>query len=238
MKNTIQKNVLIANFREVPLNSNGTYELPKFGKLKLNGDFKTEFLPKELKYHKSWDWLMPVIDELLNEDLELDNTNLMGDITLALVDIDIKKTFEAVVRLIEYINNQSKDTKKDLVSKLMEIRKDWQIEDFKEAYSDEWDSISSNLKTNFERMEFYIANSYDEDYIKELIEEHFLQDARNKITLEILGSMKHGKEFELNEYYHLYKYIEEDIISVYKTEGDEELIQVMIGEGEILFEQL
>lgn len=104
MENIIQKNEVIANYRGVPVNSNGTYELPKFGKLKFNGDFKTEFLPKELKYHKSWDWLMPVIDELLNEVLEL-NT---GDITHALIDIDIQKTFEAVVQLIEYINNQEK----------------------------------------------------------------------------------------------------------------------------------
>ena len=66
-----------------------------------------------------------------------------------------------------------------------------------------------------------------------------LTDAINNVTEEIFNSIEHGQEITLNEEYHLYKYSEEDIISIYKTETDEEIIQVLSnGKGSFEFESL
>lgn len=65
-----------------------------------------------------------------------------------------------------------------------------------------------------------------------------LEKAKNSVTLEIINRIEHGEEIELNSKYHLYKYTEEDIISVYNTEDNEELEQVLIDREEILFEKL
>ena len=62
---------------------------------------------KELKYHTSWDWLMPVIDKIYNLPQEIEDTNLIGDITNALIDIDILECHGEVVYFIEYYNEQN-----------------------------------------------------------------------------------------------------------------------------------
>ena len=63
----------------------------------------------------------------------------------------------------------------NLVSKLMEIRKGWTMQDFKDAYGDgEWFEIPETLEECREQMEDYIHNTYDTDYIKECIEDESL----------------------------------------------------------------
>jgi len=57
-----------------------------------------------------------------------------------------------------------------MIDQLLKIRKDWTIQDFKDAYADEWDEIPETLKECHERMEEYIHHTYDEDYIQECIE--------------------------------------------------------------------
>ncbi len=61
------------------------------------------------KYHSSWDWLMQAWKKII--DLNLKETEDMcirepwaykQDIRNALADCDIKKTFEKIVRLIEW----------------------------------------------------------------------------------------------------------------------------------------
>ena len=56
------------------------------------------------------------------------------------------------------------------VSLLMALRKDWTLEDFKEAYGDVWDNIPDTLEQCFEKMEEYISHTYTDDYIKTCIE--------------------------------------------------------------------
>ena len=56
---------------------------------------------EDLKYNLSWDWLMPVIDEIFNLCLDEQENNELGDITHALVDINIQKTHEAVVKFLK-----------------------------------------------------------------------------------------------------------------------------------------
>jgi hypothetical protein len=66
--NTLENNKLIAEFMGLV----EPYELPQHGTIRPNGDFKTGFTSAQLKYHKSWDWLMPVVEKvnLLTRDNE------------------------------------------------------------------------------------------------------------------------------------------------------------------------
>lgn len=57
---TEENNKLIAEF----MGLTEPFELPQFGTIRPNGDFKTEFLAHQLRYHNSWDWLMPVVEKI------------------------------------------------------------------------------------------------------------------------------------------------------------------------------
>lgn len=82
---------MIADFMGVNPNEFGVYD---FG-----GGEKTS----QLKYHASWDWLIPVVDLCAGRckySIQRDR------ITFALLSIDIKKIYEAVVQFIEWYNEQ------------------------------------------------------------------------------------------------------------------------------------
>ena len=57
-----------------------------------------------------------------------------------------------------------------LVAKLMQLRESWTLQDFKDAYEDQWDEVPNSLEECREIMENYISLTYDESYIKECIE--------------------------------------------------------------------
>jgi hypothetical protein len=59
-----------------------------------------EFHP--IKYHTSWDWLMPVVNKCYTSNMQHPN----DDITQGLIDVDIKATYQAVVEFIQEHNNQ------------------------------------------------------------------------------------------------------------------------------------
>ena len=58
-----------------------------------------------------------------------------------------------------------------LTNKLMVLREDWTLEDFKEAYADEWEEMPTNLADCFAQMEEWIFHTYDLKYLKEVIED-------------------------------------------------------------------
>ena len=61
-----------------------------------------EIVPIEsMGYHKSWDWLMPVVESCYDNGAD---SNEIGDITHALLDFDIDTTYKAVVEFINHIN--------------------------------------------------------------------------------------------------------------------------------------
>ena len=69
----------------------------------------------------------------------------------------------------------------------------------------------------------------------------FLEDAINKITIDVVKSLSYGEEVELNEEYTLYHYTEEDIIVLNKTEEWEEVYQIMFEddkENSLILEKL
>ena len=76
--NTTEKNKLIAEFLQVDKNENGTFELPQYGTIRLNGDFKTEFTAENLQYHKDWNWLMEVVEKIENLKFYPKNSTCIG----------------------------------------------------------------------------------------------------------------------------------------------------------------
>jgi len=65
-----------------------------------------------------------------------------------------------------------------------------------------------------------------------------LEDAKNKVTPEMVESLKNGEELQLNANYVLYKYIEHDIVTIIHEEEWEEKLQVMHNGDNLLFEVL
>ena len=53
-----------------------------------------------------------------------------------------------------------------------------------------------------------------------------LNDATNKINLNLLNNLNYGQSFKLNKEYELYKYFSEDYFVVFNTELDEEILTV------------
>jgi hypothetical protein len=68
-----------------------------------------ESLGIELMYHKSWDWLMPVVEKIkctdLSEEMVMDGVDELIDIIdSALCDTSIRGTYDAVVEFITRYN--------------------------------------------------------------------------------------------------------------------------------------
>ena len=88
-------NILIAEF----MGLTEPFELPQHGTIRPNGDFKTEFTVEQLKYHSSWDWLMPIVEKIeqVNEGVpkELINLSLFSY---------REEVYKAVVEFIKWYN--------------------------------------------------------------------------------------------------------------------------------------
>ena len=58
---------------------------------------------KELQYHASWDWLMPVVEKIMwDNDIE---DNQCTNIAEALCDAKIDRVYDAVVEFIKTYND-------------------------------------------------------------------------------------------------------------------------------------
>lgn len=64
---------------------------------------------KDLLYHKSWDWLMPVVEKINF----LDHLNLWDkhnidkfNLTESIANVDIERTYELIVEFIEWYNEE------------------------------------------------------------------------------------------------------------------------------------
>ena len=58
----------------------------------------------ELKYHTSWDWLMPVIEKCVRTG---DDTDKWDNIFNTLTTLSIKEVYEEVVEFIKQYNNEN-----------------------------------------------------------------------------------------------------------------------------------
>ena len=71
-----------------------------------NDEDKRDYLEDCVKYHTSWDWLMPVVETCYHNGAE---ENEIGDITHAILNCDINYTYKAV---LQFINEYNKTNKK------------------------------------------------------------------------------------------------------------------------------
>lgn len=102
MRTTEQKNRLIAEFMGYE-----AYEHTNSVAIRLTEG--NEFNSLDIghihtKFNTSWDWLMPVVEAIYNTGLDEQNTNEIGDVTHALLDVNINAVHEAVVQFIEWYN--------------------------------------------------------------------------------------------------------------------------------------
>jgi len=70
-----------------------------------------EEIVDELRYHTSWDWLMPVVQKCYDlEDEEMNNLGATADISMYLTDVDIQGVYSAVSEFIkQYTITQNQD---------------------------------------------------------------------------------------------------------------------------------
>jgi hypothetical protein len=64
-----------------------------------------------------------------------------------------------------------------------------------------------------------------------------LQDALNKVTVDLVIKLNHGEEIALNEHYTIYKYCSDDVV-VISDDEEEEVLQVMVDDLNVEYEVL
>ena len=65
----------------------------------------------DLKYHTSWDWLMPVVQKCRSDDQNLVGIDNWSEICLVLEECNLHDTYQAVV---EFINGYNVQLEKDI----------------------------------------------------------------------------------------------------------------------------
>ena len=105
-------NKLIAEFMgfETPFNEISDATLYRYKGIDEKGEYQFDVELHEMRYHLSWDWLMPVVDKIkilvMEDDSdELYNSEEWDNITHTLVQIEIKSVYQAVVEFIKNQNN-------------------------------------------------------------------------------------------------------------------------------------
>jgi hypothetical protein len=72
-------------------------------------DYLDEEECKSFKYHKSWDWLMPVVYKIHTLEMTPGYILKLADVSLSLSKIDIDDLYLTVVKFIKWYNRQSND---------------------------------------------------------------------------------------------------------------------------------
>lgn len=95
---TTDNNKLIAEFLGYEPNTNGVY--PIFCINEGEG-----WHLETMKYHSDWNWLMEVIEKILNVSLELDSMEMYYNITDSIPKID--KAYNDCVEFIKWYNDEN-----------------------------------------------------------------------------------------------------------------------------------
>jgi hypothetical protein len=119
--NTTENNKLIAEFMHVDgshlwtnkttlTNGKGYWVSQEFQGIEYP-DGNDVLFPHEMKFHASWDWLMPVVEKILNKGYTLQGVNLTQKIRLHLSTPHLLHTYNAVVEFINWYNNKQDDNR-------------------------------------------------------------------------------------------------------------------------------
>lgn len=123
MKTIEQKNRLIAEFMGYKFDIENkceiiedfdiveniqTYETDGGIRIVEGGYVITRFLPEQMRYHTSWDWLMSVVDKIykLMLDQPIDSPFEINaeEVFTSLREVNINLTFNKIVEFIEWYN--------------------------------------------------------------------------------------------------------------------------------------
>ena len=108
--NTENNNILIAQFMGVKTKDLSCLYLPQFERLvKIDIEFEmySHFSLSELKYHNSWDWLMPVVQKILHDSYTMEGVSKMALVQNELITCRITTTHKLVVEFIKWYNKHS-----------------------------------------------------------------------------------------------------------------------------------
>ena len=104
MKTIGESNKLIAEFMQAKNEISDVYYLPEFGHY-FNSYGQIEwnecFRSNELKYHTSWDWLMPVVERIANVK---GFHNIKANLLDLKITANISDVYSAVISFIEWYN--------------------------------------------------------------------------------------------------------------------------------------
>ena len=99
-------NKLIAEFMGVkPLVLGGSIEYEMYGVLDCIEDFPNEkhfFMDDEMRFHESWDWLMPVVQKCFDTQQPSEGQHYF--INESLLTMDIEVVYDRVVEFIKEYN--------------------------------------------------------------------------------------------------------------------------------------
>ena len=101
----MENNKLIAEFMSIEVKDDDAYldEVKAMRKSGIHIDFNG-YTTSELKYHTSWDWLMPVAEKCLTTDEPSDGQHYF--INDALLTCNIEVVYDRVVEFIKEYDNQ------------------------------------------------------------------------------------------------------------------------------------
>jgi hypothetical protein len=103
---TVDGNVLIAEYMGVTPNVLGRYNFPGFGYMTSVGNWKDEFQRHQLKFHKDWNWSMEACIAVANyPDVEV-LIQMRGDVLQ--VGNPKEELFKELISIINQINEKKK----------------------------------------------------------------------------------------------------------------------------------
>ena len=103
MENIQENNKIIAEFMDAKVTDVKGLQKPIY--YPIMG--KSVYVDK-LKYHSSWDWLMPVVKKCLIGEAETNRPNLVSNIYESLVNLEINLVYKHIIEFIKWYNEQNK----------------------------------------------------------------------------------------------------------------------------------
>ena len=103
MRTIEEKNGMIANFMGVKFKDDNEY-INELKEMRSNGIFFEQgYMASELKYHSSWDWLMPVVEEIKYLEVDPRSKDIVTGLKIA---NSLDDVHYCVCKFIEWYNEQ------------------------------------------------------------------------------------------------------------------------------------
>ena len=81
--------------------------IAEFMGLNIDRGVQSDYLECELRYHESWDWLIPVVQRLIDEYVSIDEQDEQ-DLQQSVLYDKIDSVYQIVVEIIEKYNSEDR----------------------------------------------------------------------------------------------------------------------------------